>query len=336
MSTIIGAEALTERDKIYLANADAFEREFIAQGAEEARSIERTLGIAWKLFSALPEEDLKLIREELIRKYHPRYARPSEAEPCASRESQADQDRAHQAQAALALARRIHKIVKDKLSILTMEFLEIAREIVSAKQELLEGTAAGYGALRLAAGYHGWALLEKELFHAECDPEVAAGSRTSPGSGCPRLSSGRSLRRSTRTASSTPRRTSTSAREWEKSLEAIVALAELQRGLDLMGAEINRTKRIVNALEYMVIPELKATIRFLSMKFEERDREEKARLKRVKVLLQRGERERGQAARSGFRAVPGAASCKCSTPTCRPPEATLGPPGRGASARRLP
>jgi V/A-type H+-transporting ATPase subunit D len=36
----------------------------------------------------------------------------------------------------------------------------------------------------------------------------------------------------------------------------------------------------------MVIPELKATIKYLNMKFEERDREEKSRLKRVKVLLQ--------------------------------------------------
>jgi V/A-type H+/Na+-transporting ATPase subunit D len=50
--------------------------------------------------------------------------------------------------------------------------------------------------------------------------------------------------------------------------------------------EINRTKRIVNALEYLVIPELKTTIKYLNMKFEERDREEKSRLKRVKVLLQ--------------------------------------------------
>ena len=59
----------------------------------------------------------------------------------------------------------------------------------------------------------------------------------------------------------------------------------LQRGLELLGTEINRTKRITNALEYILIPSLQATIRFLAMKFEERDREEKARLKRVKALL---------------------------------------------------
>jgi len=73
ISTIIGAEALGERDKIYLANADEFERRFIAQGEWEKRTVEDTLDIAWELFSALPEEDLKLIREDLIKKYLPKY-----------------------------------------------------------------------------------------------------------------------------------------------------------------------------------------------------------------------------------------------------------------------
>jgi len=74
ISTIIGAEALGERDKVYLVNADRFEREFISQDEFEKRQVEETLDIGWKLFSALPEEDLKLIREELIKKYLPKYS----------------------------------------------------------------------------------------------------------------------------------------------------------------------------------------------------------------------------------------------------------------------
>jgi V/A-type H+-transporting ATPase subunit B len=73
ISTIIGAEALGERDKIYLTGADEFERKFISQGEWEKRTVENTLDIAWGLFSALPEEDLKLIKEELIKKYLPKY-----------------------------------------------------------------------------------------------------------------------------------------------------------------------------------------------------------------------------------------------------------------------
>ncbi len=74
ISTIIGAEALGERDKIYLTAADDFEREFISQDEFEKRRVEDTLDIGWRLFSTLPEEDLKLISEELIKKYLPKYS----------------------------------------------------------------------------------------------------------------------------------------------------------------------------------------------------------------------------------------------------------------------
>jgi len=73
ISTIIGADALSDRDKIYLEVADRFENEFIAQGEAEKRTVEETLDIGWNLFSALPEEDLKLVSEELIKKYLPKY-----------------------------------------------------------------------------------------------------------------------------------------------------------------------------------------------------------------------------------------------------------------------
>ena len=73
LSVIVGTEALSERDKKYLKFADEFEAKFIKQGEYERRTIEETLDTAWDLLSIIPEEDLKLIREEYIRKYHPKY-----------------------------------------------------------------------------------------------------------------------------------------------------------------------------------------------------------------------------------------------------------------------
>ncbi len=70
---IVGEEALTELDKQYLKFADGFEKQFITQGDED-RSIERTLAIAWELFSILPEDELKRIKREYIKKYHPAHA----------------------------------------------------------------------------------------------------------------------------------------------------------------------------------------------------------------------------------------------------------------------
>lgn len=73
ISTIIGAEGLSDRDKIYLNAADDFETTFIAQGEYEKRKVEQTLDIGWELFAKLPEEDLKLISEDFIKKYHSKY-----------------------------------------------------------------------------------------------------------------------------------------------------------------------------------------------------------------------------------------------------------------------
>ncbi|MEM0380822.1 MAG: V-type ATP synthase subunit B [Desulfurococcaceae archaeon] len=73
LSVIIGEEALSYRDKKYLEYTDRFEREFINQGEYERRSIEETLDIGWELLSILPEEELKQIKIEHIKKYHPKY-----------------------------------------------------------------------------------------------------------------------------------------------------------------------------------------------------------------------------------------------------------------------
>lgn len=69
---IVGEEALTELDKVYLSFADDFEKKFVTQGTAN-RSIEETLTIGWDLLAKLPEDELKRIKLEYIRKYHPRY-----------------------------------------------------------------------------------------------------------------------------------------------------------------------------------------------------------------------------------------------------------------------
>jgi V/A-type H+-transporting ATPase subunit D len=189
----------------------------------------------------------------------------------------------------LFLAQRVQKIVKDRLSILTMEFLQTARDTVEAKRKLLDESSKLYKALSIAAGYHGYIAMEKELIATEADLKVTAGSRNIAGVRIPSfelMDNAKPVRgyNLVDTSSWLDR----AAQLSEECLRAIVELAELQRNFELLAMEINRTKRITNALEYVVIPGLQATINYLNMKFEERDREEKARLKRVKVLVARG------------------------------------------------
>jgi len=68
---VVGEEALSDRDKLYLVFADKFEDRFINQGEEENRSIEETLDLAWDLLTNIPKKDLKRIDEKWIDKYYP-------------------------------------------------------------------------------------------------------------------------------------------------------------------------------------------------------------------------------------------------------------------------
>ncbi len=70
---VVGEEALSARDKLYLTFAENFERKFISQGVYENRDIDATLDLGWGLLSALPETELKRIDPETIKKWHPKY-----------------------------------------------------------------------------------------------------------------------------------------------------------------------------------------------------------------------------------------------------------------------
>jgi len=191
----------------------------------------------------------------------------------------------------LKLATRIQKIVKDRLSILIMEFLLTVKECASVKERLLTEFSEAYRSLSITAGYHGYVSLKKELLVSEMTIKVNTGTRNVAGVRIPlfeieKTDPMKSKRKNLADTSSLMDHT---ARLSRKCLETSIDLAELQRSLELLGMEINKVKRINNALEYIVVPSLDATIKYLTMKFEERDREEAARLKRVKLLMEQRE-----------------------------------------------
>lgn len=72
LAVILGDAALSDTDKLYAKFADAFEKEYVSQGFDEDRTIEKTLEIGWKLLSILPRAELKRIRDEYLDKYLPK------------------------------------------------------------------------------------------------------------------------------------------------------------------------------------------------------------------------------------------------------------------------
>ena len=69
LSAIVGEESLGANDRLYLKFAEEFEKKYVAQGLNEDRTIETTLGISYDLLSELPEEDMKRLKREHITKY---------------------------------------------------------------------------------------------------------------------------------------------------------------------------------------------------------------------------------------------------------------------------
>ncbi|MCJ7653271.1 MAG: hypothetical protein MUO75_06185, partial [Actinobacteria bacterium] len=67
---IIGEEALSENDRLYLEFSEEFEESFLNQG-DENRDIEETLEIGWDLLSILPAAELKRIKLEYIEQFYP-------------------------------------------------------------------------------------------------------------------------------------------------------------------------------------------------------------------------------------------------------------------------
>ena len=78
LATIVGEESLSEIDRKYLRFAEAFEQKFLRQGFYENRSVEETLVIAWEVLSILPESELFKIKDEYIKKYHPKYRKKTQ------------------------------------------------------------------------------------------------------------------------------------------------------------------------------------------------------------------------------------------------------------------
>jgi V/A-type H+/Na+-transporting ATPase subunit B len=69
LASVIGEEELSDIDKQYIQFGDRFEREFLAQGERENRSIDQTLDLGWKVLTSLPRSELYRVREEMIDKY---------------------------------------------------------------------------------------------------------------------------------------------------------------------------------------------------------------------------------------------------------------------------
>ncbi|MEM1623545.1 MAG: V-type ATP synthase subunit D [Sulfolobales archaeon] len=183
----------------------------------------------------------------------------------------------------LVLARRLHRILRDRLTLLVQEFYIALRKALELRRKFNELLSEIYQSYYNTLRIHGYEFLDSVSNSVAVDLRVFAGTRNAVGVPVPMLE----LRDIPQSSPLIPIESYRVQLKRKELLELIVLLAEYEKSLMLLGSEIARTRRKVMMLEKVLIPRIIKTIAYLKMKFDEMEREEKVRLMRTKAVLEK-------------------------------------------------
>ena len=178
-----------------------------------------------------------------------------------------------------------YKLLKMKRDGLFHEFRTLLSEMISAKQELTGTYKLALQRINLASAVEGGLAVKSAALASSTHPEVDVKRRNIMGVVVPSVE-GTNLRvdmekRGIGLIGSSPY-IDEAADSYGKLIEKVVNAAEMEATLKRLLAEIESTKRRVNALEFKVIPEMEEARDFIQLRLEEMEREETFRLKRFK------------------------------------------------------
>ena len=178
-----------------------------------------------------------------------------------------------------------YKLLKMKRDGLFHEFRTLLSDMIKAKRELTESYVLAKSRIDLANSIEGGLKVRSAAIANSASPEVEVERRNIMGVVVPSVS-GTNLKqafgeRSIGFTGSSPY-IDEAADSFSNLIERMVKAAEMEATLKRLLAEIEATKRRVNALEFKVIPELEEARVFIQLRLEEMEREETFRLKRFK------------------------------------------------------
>ena len=189
----------------------------------------------------------------------------------------------------LKTAQRGHKLLKDKRDELMKQFLETVREVRGLRAEVEEELMTVHGAFTVASALMSSEAMEQALIYPKQSVELTMGFQNIMSVNVPVYDF------KTKTQSDSdiyPYGFAATSGELDTAVDALgkvfrkmLKLAQVEKSAQLMAEEIEKTRRRVNALEYVVIPNTQETIRYINMKLDENDRSTTIRLMKVKDML---------------------------------------------------
>ncbi|MCJ7817893.1 MAG: V-type ATP synthase subunit D [Candidatus Thorarchaeota archaeon] len=182
----------------------------------------------------------------------------------------------------MKLAERGHDLLREKRDSLIMEFFNIIAEIKEAREKVDTSLAEAFSALTQAKMIMGPAKVIEFAYSSKFEVDLKITTRSMMGVRVPVLSVEQRTSELPYSLSDSSSKFDVMGEKFKEALKAIVQLAEIESTVKRLALEIERTKRRVSALETVVIPRLDATVRFVKLALEERDREDFVRLKMVR------------------------------------------------------
>jgi V/A-type H+-transporting ATPase subunit D len=187
----------------------------------------------------------------------------------------------------LQTARRVKKVLDDKRDVLLKRLDEMIQQASKARDEISEPLSDAYLALYDAYLKLGPLRLEGIAANTPQMIEVDVNVRRVVDVDVPSLALSEKEVGMTYGFADTNVAVDRAARQMRKVLPSIFRAAEFENAIFRLAKELEKTQRLLNALEYMIIPRYETSIRFIQATLEEREREEFVRLKHVKKILER-------------------------------------------------
>ncbi len=189
----------------------------------------------------------------------------------------------------LGTAVRGHKLLKDKRDELMRQFLDLVRENMDLRLKVEEGIRAANTNFVIAKSAMSEQILHTALMAPKQEVWLEVGNKNVMSVDIP------VLEYKTRTADEndiysygfayTSSDLDSAVQSLADILPDMLKLAETEKACQLMSIEIEKTRRRVNALEHVIIPDTQASIKYITMKLDENERSTQIRLMKVKDMV---------------------------------------------------
>lgn len=192
-----------------------------------------------------------------------------------------------------AIAKRGHKLLKDKLDELMKQFLGLIKKSRSLREEVEAKMDEAYTIFSIARSEVSAEEVEEALATPTAELELAAEDKRIMGVKVPHFEVRFSGEYDCYSLSTTPMAFDAALQYYRELIPKLVELAEMENNIKMLAIEIEKTRRRVNALEYVLIPSLQETVTYITMKLDEMERSYRTQLMKIKSMQEEAARAAG-------------------------------------------